>query len=405
MSKDIGQRQVHHYYFKDGLMDFMAGWLLGYTQQGGLSVGEVYESFNRIKNGSPESWVNAFEENMHYQQKTADERLEDGDAAGAAIKLLALSQAARAAVSFCDPTSARAKGIMGAMEQSFQCHNELVGNGLVAHDFDYQGKQLPAYITGKFVPKAPLLLVIGGGDSFREDLYFFGGKRAIELGYNVVLVDLPGQGKTPYQGLHFGQDTIDAVTVVLDQVAAMGPHGPIVAMAYSGGGYFACKAVEKEKRITALIASTPVVDMKQVVLKAIPSLLAADMTSWLSRTSMNLLALVNKPSKIAFQKYAWQFGPNGIADFLAAMDITKPVDVQNITIPVLGVVGLGEDPISAEQAKVVLASVEKRYPESRLLLFPPESGADAHCQVNNLAWGQHFMFRWLEEVGVAPAKN
>jgi pimeloyl-ACP methyl ester carboxylesterase len=381
-------------------MDFMAGWLLGYTQQGGLSVGEVYESFNKINNGDPKSWVDAFEENMRYQQKMADERLADSDTAGAAIKLLAVSQAARAAVSFCDPMSARAKRIMSAMEQSFQRHNELVGNGLVAHDFDYHGKKLPAYVTGQFVSGAPLLLIIGGGDSFREDLYFFGGRRAIELRYNVVLVDLPGQGKTPYQGLHFGQDTIDAVTVVLDQVEAMGPHGLVAAMAYSGGGYFACKAVEKEKRITALIASTPVVDMKQVVLEAIPSLLAADMTSWLSRTSMKLLAVMNKPSKVAFQKYAWQCGPNGIADFLAAMDATKPVDVENITIPVLGVVGLGEDPISAEQAKVVLNSVKRRYPASKLLLFPPESGADAHCQVNNLSWGQHFMFRWLKEIGI-----
>jgi hypothetical protein len=142
--------------------------------------------------------------------------------------------------------------------------------------------------------------------------------------------------------------------------------------------------------------------MKKVVLEAIPSLLAADMTSLLSRVSMRLLAVLNKPFNIAFKKYAWQFGPNGIVDFLAAMDLTKPVKPENITIPVLGVVGLSEDAISEQQAKVIMASVGRRFPESKLITFPRESGADAHCQVNNLVWGQHFMFKWLEDTKVAP---
>jgi pimeloyl-ACP methyl ester carboxylesterase len=405
MSKDIGQRQVHHYYFKDGLMDFMAGWILGNTQLGGLSVGEVYDSFNRIKNGDPASWVDAFEANMRYQQKMVDERLEDGDDKGAAMKLLALSQASRAAASFCDPQSQRAKHIMATMETSFQQYNKLAGNSLVDHTFGYKGKKLPGYVTVPLKTDVPLMLIIGGGDSFREDLYFFGGKNAISHGYNVVMVDLPGQGKTPYQGLHFGQGTIDAISDVIDQVQAMGHRGKIVVMAYSGGGYFACKSIEAEKRIDALIASTPVVNMKEVVLEAIPSLLAADMTSFLSRASMRLLTAFNKPSNIAFKKYAWQFGPNGIVDFLAAMDITKPVNTEKITIPVLGIVGLSEDAVSERQAKVIVTSASKRFPESRLVTFPRESGADAHCQVNNLAWGQHFMFGWLEEIKIAPKQD
>ena len=37
-------------------------------------------------------------------------------------------------------------------------------------------------------------MMFGGGDTFVEDLYFYIGPAGLERGYNVVIVDLPGQG-------------------------------------------------------------------------------------------------------------------------------------------------------------------------------------------------------------------
>ena len=41
---------------------------------------------------------------------------------------------------------------------------------------------------------APTLLMIGGGETFAEDLYFYIAPEASERGYNFMTVDLPGQG-------------------------------------------------------------------------------------------------------------------------------------------------------------------------------------------------------------------
>jgi len=56
--KDLGARQRHHYYFRNGTMDFHAGWLLGYSQVGGLSPGSVYDCLNRVRDGDPRGRVN-----------------------------------------------------------------------------------------------------------------------------------------------------------------------------------------------------------------------------------------------------------------------------------------------------------------------------------------------------------
>jgi hypothetical protein len=47
-----------------------------------------------------------------------------------------------------------------------------------------------------------VVLVIGGADTCFEDLFLTVGRRLLERGYSVALVDLPGQRNTATQGLH-----------------------------------------------------------------------------------------------------------------------------------------------------------------------------------------------------------
>jgi ketosteroid isomerase-like protein len=44
--------------------------------------------------------------------------------------------------------------------------------------------------------RRPTVIVIGGGETFCEELYFCGGAGAVSRGYNALLVDMPGQGAT-----------------------------------------------------------------------------------------------------------------------------------------------------------------------------------------------------------------
>ncbi|MFZ2749782.1 MAG: hypothetical protein WAZ15_05710 [Propioniciclava sp.] len=48
-------------------------------------------------------------------------------------------------------------------------------------------------------------------------------------------------------------------------------------------------------------------------------------------------------------------------------------------------------------------AVRQRRPESRLIEFAPDTGADAHCQVNNLPLALAHTFAWLNDIGLAAA--
>ena len=69
--RDLGARQSHRYYFRNGTMDFYVGWLLGYSQLGGMSPGSIYDCLNKVKDGDPESWVRAFSDGLAYQLEQA----------------------------------------------------------------------------------------------------------------------------------------------------------------------------------------------------------------------------------------------------------------------------------------------------------------------------------------------
>ena len=67
----------------------------------------------------------------------------------------------------------------------------------------FQGKSLSGYAwkVDANVQRRPTLIIIGGMETFAEDCYFMTGMTGRERGYNVMTVDLPGQGVNPDQGL------------------------------------------------------------------------------------------------------------------------------------------------------------------------------------------------------------
>ncbi len=56
-------------------------------------------------------------------------------------------------------------------------------------------------------------ILIGGGETCAEELYFWVGPAGVRRGYHVLLVDLPGQGMTPFEGLFFRTNTESANSV------------------------------------------------------------------------------------------------------------------------------------------------------------------------------------------------
>ena len=104
--------------------------------------------------------------------------------------------------------------------------------------------------------------MLGGGETFAEDLVFYIMPQAIARGYNFMTLDMPGQGLMPLQGKTFRPEMYHAVSKALDFLAA---HGDVDAarlavFGISGGGGFAPQAAQHDPRIKAVVMNACVVD-------------------------------------------------------------------------------------------------------------------------------------------------
>src|SRR5262249_15300671 len=144
----------------------------------------------------------------------------------------------------------------------------------------------------------PLVVMVGGGDTFREDLFYFAGYPGWKRGYNVLMVDLPGQGLMPYRDLTFQVDMAAPISAALDWVEAHALVRPeqIAIYGISGGGYFTTQAVAVEPRIKAWIAATPIFDIGTVFTHEFGPALKAP--GWALNTFMHLASSLNESAEI-----------------------------------------------------------------------------------------------------------
>jgi pimeloyl-ACP methyl ester carboxylesterase len=388
MARDIAARGRHRFYFRDGTLDFYAGWLLGYSQVGGASPGAVYHALNQVRPRRPQSWVDAFT-----------------DLLSAHEQLAVAASAARAALNLAEAGSLAESSLIDRMEQSFQAALRAQQRQVESWEIPFGKRSLPSYVSRQ-LGERPLVVVVGGGDTYREDLWFFGGSAAYERGYSVLLPDLPGQGSTPLRGLHFGPQTLDALVAVIDAVRERGHTGPTILLGWSGGGLFTAKYVELVGGVNAWVASTPISDMARALELGLPALLRRPPDGALQRFVLRLAGRLDPVRAATVAKYERQFGPGGIPEILRLLRSIGEVDLARLNIPLLALVGASEDAEFRRQAVQIYEAVRRRRPESRLIEFTPITGSDSHCQVNNLPLAFAHIFSWLTEIGLpspAPA--
>jgi pimeloyl-ACP methyl ester carboxylesterase len=398
MTKDrTGQRHKNKIYFKDQDLDlYLQAFPLNFQTYGGAAAGEAFYAASRVDEKDLESWVHEWRALAARVETEAAKALEKGhkvSAREAYLRAYTYYRTATLCLRVADP---RFRTTWQTMRSCFRKAAALFEPSIKPVEIPYEENALPAYfMRAGGDERRPTVIVIGGGETFCEELYFWGGAGAVSRGYNALLVDMPGQGATPFEGMHHRYDVEVPMGAVLDYLEGHTAvdTGRVGAHGVSLGGYIVLRSVSHEERIKACAVSTPLVDWHRTLLDAMPPILR-NAPRPLFNTVMKFGNLFSKTQLIAYEKFfEWQVGAKDYAD---AMEKFRPwkVDVSRISCPVLCMLGTGEQETFKKQTYACYAAL--RSPKA-LRIFTEEEGADAHSQANNQKLAHQVVFDFFDE--------
>lgn len=395
--REVLRRQSTRTKFKNSDMDFSLNLALGVSQIVGLSPGEVLAAISTVKDGDPRSWRESFYRHGRYLSQRTDVLESEGNTLAAAHSAFGAAYARRFALHFEDPGASAWAVAVTEMEQEFTRATTLEGVPIRSIEVPFEHSTLPGYHLEIDDTPRPTLLVVGGGDTFREDLYYYGGYPGWQRGYNVLMVDLPGQGKNPSRGFPFRHDASTSVVACLDWLEknTASPDPRIAIYGVSGGGYFTAQAVSGNPRIKAWIASTPITDVGLVFSREMRGVSRAP--GWMVNIGAKMLGRTNAILDLSLKKYAWQFGSTDFAEVLARVPVEAPaVEGESITCPSLFLLGAGEADELVRQTEELAAAMQQSERKVTVRRFESEEG-DAHCQITNLKLAHLVIFDWLNQ--------
>ena len=395
----IFARQATSIRFRNEDMDFMLSWWIGVSQILGMSASQVFLAVNGMKDGDPDAWRKGFRALAERQARAASALHEKGQRLAAGQSEIGSAYALRAALQYTDPSSADFPGMIHAMEEAFQRGVASMGMPVRPIEVPFEGGSLPGYFLEHDGTDRPVVVMVGGGDTYREDLLYFAGYPGWKRGYNVLMVDLPGQGRTPGQGFTFRVDMGGVISRLLDWLEANARSRPSRVALYgvSGGGYFTAQCAARDSRVKLWIAASPIYDVAEMFRSELGAVLKAP--GWLLGFLARVAGSVNRSAQINLSKYAWQFGTT---DFKAAADgvleQAEAVAYTGVSCPCLFLISEGEGAELRRQARVITDDLLRRGVDATLREFTAAEGADGHCQLNNLRLAHLVVFDWLDRV-------
>lgn len=380
-------RNRRHIYFRNADLDYFLQYALACQTYQGSTYGECFQAASQVREDDLESWVQAWSAVAGGAETTARQAEASGhrlSASGAYLRAATYHAVALVCVS---PRETRFKPIYETFQSSFRKFAALQEVPLEAVSLPFDGKALPGYFwRAPGAGKRPTLIMLG--DRFAEEMYVWGGAPAAHRrGYNVLLIDLPGQGITPFDGLSMTASAEKPVGAMVDYLLSRDDVDPsrIALFGMAASGYMAVRAAAFEKRISACIADAPVDDMERLMTAEAPS-----------DVSANEAAL----RSVLFDFAAWQGGKARLSDLFDLFKSMKVDEVRAIACPMLCLVSAGEVAERIRQARTIYEALPN--PRSAFRLFTAEEGADAHNQANNLSLLHETVFDWLDDIYREP---
>ena len=396
--------------FADAEMDFQLIRQMGTARYGGASVGECLAIAQRITNASPASWVAQFSAMAARQEADAKTRAQRGHAISAQGQYLVACNSWRAAeyyTSIAHQTEHQSLGL-----QSRHCFLAAMRAGKIGCEelaLPWGETPLPAYYfrapqTDAAASKT--LMLISGYDGTLEETWIAYGQAAMTRGYNLLLIAGPGQMDTLrfYPTMAFMPEYEQVAKVALDYLSARPETDArrIALMGISYGGYFATRMAAYDARITALIANSPIVDLRKYMASFIgfdPSVLPPEQDIQLEDIDKLPPDAMPLQQREMLRNLMLRMGRSS---FISTYERLRDFHIDDaalarIRCPALALVGEGEGKEPLAQHAHFLRMVSGPTASH---LFTLEEGAEGHCQTANLAYSAAVSMDWLDEVFV-----
>ena len=379
-------------HFDDQEMDFSLQWVLGSIATGGCELGEGFYAAGSIKDGDPKSWQEQWEKMADRVLARAEESQAKGHEVSARRSFLRASNYYRNALVSMLPTLPKFKELADKSRAAFKKGAKLFVPPIEYFEIPFEGTVMPGYFikANKSGKKTKTLIMIGGGETFIEDNYFYIAPQAIERGYNFLTVDLPGQGTMPLFKQFFRADTEVPIKAVLDYAYSRSEidRDKLAMFGISNGGYFVPRAAQFDKRIKAVVVSAAVVDNYKMF-KEMP----------FAKESQEEIDNWPPYKKCVTSAVAWRWGLDP-SDVKGQVEATKDfqIDPSKITCPFLDLIGEGEyaNEETQRQQKECLDALPN--PNKKMIVTPLNEGASSHCIGDNRSLMSQFVFDWLDEL-------
>jgi len=387
--------------FRDEFFDSQFMRTLAHQTYGGAELGECFWAAAQIKSGDFASWVNVWRQLAQSVESQANTVLDKGHLVSAREAFLRASNYYRSAELLLNPNDPQHREMWQRSRACFQKAGDLFNPPFERVSISFDGHSLPGY----FIPaisggqKRPTVIVLGGGDSSGEELYFYMGAGARQREFHVLLVEGPGQRGVLHlnPGLVFRYDYEVPLKAVVDYALSR-PEVDGEKLALYGlslGGYLVLRAAAFEKRIQACIANPPYLDFAQAQRKGLPAWIRTLNPQRLD-SLLEWVARLNPLIRFALDTYYWILGVEKPSQIFSALEKFTLAGLEGqITCPVLLIIGRGEGKEILSQGRLLY---ERLPGEKSLRVTEVTEGADAHCVSNNLSLMNQLAFDWLAEI-------